>query len=105
MKYTRRDVLQQLAMIGLGGFCIPPGGTAMTDQCAVNTDETVSKYHQIGYVVVTPEGPDDGGDFGPNTPGTRTAGIQEALNYALNFGTPKNWSPRAGKNLYSRFPR
>ena len=34
------------------------------------------------YVFVTLEGPDDGGDFGPNTPGTRTSGIQEALDYA-----------------------
>ena len=34
------------------------------------------------YVSVTLEGPDDGGDFGRNTPGTRTGGIQEALDYA-----------------------
>ncbi|RPI85054.1 MAG: hypothetical protein EHM41_11820 [Chloroflexi bacterium] len=34
------------------------------------------------YVYVTLQGPDDGGDFGPNTPGTRTGGIQEALHYA-----------------------
>jgi hypothetical protein len=34
------------------------------------------------YVYVTLQGPDDGGDFGPNTPGTRTGGIQEALDYA-----------------------
>ncbi len=31
------------------------------------------------FVTVTPDGPDDGGDFGPKTPGTRTAGILEAL--------------------------
>lgn len=31
-------------------------------------------------VVVTPSGPTDGGDFGPNTVGTKTAGIQEAIN-------------------------
>ena len=34
------------------------------------------------YVFVTLEGPDDGGDFGPHTPGTKTSGIQEALDYA-----------------------
>jgi hypothetical protein len=34
------------------------------------------------YVNITPEGPEDGGDFGPYTPGTRTSGIQEALDYA-----------------------
>ena len=33
------------------------------------------------FVTVTPNGPDDGGDFGPNTPGTQTAGIQEAINF------------------------
>ena len=31
------------------------------------------------FVTVTPNGPFDGGDFGPNTPNTTTAGIQEAL--------------------------
>ncbi|MDP7619929.1 MAG: hypothetical protein QF652_06785 [Dehalococcoidia bacterium] len=38
------------------------------------------------YVYVTLEGPDDGGDFGRNTPGTRSGGIQEAVDYAhANF--------------------
>ncbi len=31
---------------------------------------------------MTPDGPADGGDFGPKTPGTKTSGIQEALDYA-----------------------
>ncbi len=35
-----------------------------------------------GYVLVTPGGPEDGGDFGPKTEGTKTGGIQEALDYA-----------------------
>lgn len=33
-------------------------------------------------VTVTPQGPTDGGDFGPNTPGTKTSGLQEAINHA-----------------------
>lgn len=37
---------------------------------------------RLGYVVVTPEGPKDGGDFGKYTRGTKTSGIQEALDYA-----------------------
>lgn len=41
------------------------------------------RYKGLGYIVVSPLGPSDGGDFGPNTPGTKTAGIQEALNEAL----------------------
>jgi hypothetical protein len=36
-------------------------------------------------VRVTLDGPDDGGDFGPNTPGTGTGGIQEALDYAHTY--------------------
>jgi hypothetical protein len=34
------------------------------------------------YISVTLDGPDDGGDFGPHTPGTRTSGIQEAMDFA-----------------------
>lgn len=41
-----------------------------------------SSIHSLGYVVVSPGGPDDGGAFGPNTPGTQTSGIQEAFDYA-----------------------
>ncbi len=36
----------------------------------------------LGQILVTPLGPTDGGDFGPNTPGTKTAGLQEAINHA-----------------------
>jgi hypothetical protein len=34
------------------------------------------------YLVVSPAGPEDGGDFGPKTPGTKTSGLQEAFNAA-----------------------
>lgn len=40
------------------------------------------RLHAMNYVVVSPEGPDDGGDFGPHTPGTKTSGIQEAFDCA-----------------------
>ena len=33
-------------------------------------------------IVVSPNGPADGGDFGPQTPNTKTSGIQEALDAA-----------------------
>ncbi|MEX2112668.1 MAG: hypothetical protein WD845_05745 [Pirellulales bacterium] len=33
-------------------------------------------------IVVSPQGPRDGGDFGPHTPGTKTSGLQEALDAA-----------------------
>ena len=35
-----------------------------------------------GDVVISPEGPLDGGDFGPHTPGTKTSGLQEAFDHA-----------------------
>jgi len=42
----------------------------------------IARCRSVNYVVVSPGGPDDGGDFGPKTPGTKTSGIQEALDYA-----------------------
>jgi len=42
----------------------------------------VSQWRSLNYIVVTPNGPEDGGDFGPKTPGTKTSGLQEALNRA-----------------------
>jgi len=42
----------------------------------------VNRKHQLGYLVVTPHGPKDGGDFGPHTPGTKTSGLQEAFQKA-----------------------
>ncbi len=50
------------------GFCEPAASSAPA--------------HALGYLLVTPGGPTDGGDFGPATPGTHTSGIQEALNAA-----------------------
>ncbi|HID21267.1 MAG TPA: hypothetical protein EYP14_02570 [Planctomycetaceae bacterium] len=45
-------------------------------------DPSVSEKALKPYVFVTLNGPDDGGDFGPHTPGTKTSGLQEALDYA-----------------------
>lgn len=42
----------------------------------------VDRKHSLGYLVVSPQGPRDGGDFGPHTPGTRTSGLQEAFDQA-----------------------
>lgn len=41
-----------------------------------------SNLSAMNYVIVSPEGPKDGGDFGPNTPDTKTSGIQEAFDFA-----------------------
>ncbi|MDG3004587.1 hypothetical protein [Paludisphaera mucosa] len=37
-------------------------------------------------LVVSPQGPRDGGDFGPHTPGTKTSGLQEAFDAAKARG-------------------
>ena len=42
----------------------------------------LAQRRAMNYVIVSPEGPKDGGDFGPNTPGTKTSGIQEAFDFA-----------------------
>ena len=44
--------------------------------------QDVAELHNLGYVVVSPNGPTDGGDFGPKTPGTKTSGLQEAFDHA-----------------------
>jgi hypothetical protein len=44
--------------------------------------EAMDRRRNPCYIVVSPNAPDDGGDFGPKTPGTKTSGIQEALDYA-----------------------
>lgn len=45
-------------------------------------DGDMQTYRRLDYVVVTPNGPDDGGDFGPHTPGSQTSGLQEAFDHA-----------------------
>lgn len=45
-----------------------------------------AQYGNLGYVTVTPHGPEDGGQFGPETPGTKTSGLQEAFNQAKATG-------------------
>jgi len=47
-------------------------------------DEVAASANQPGrnatnQIIVSPQGPRDGGDFGPHTPGTKTSGLQEAL--------------------------
>lgn len=56
----------------------------------VDLGSEVEHYRDLGFVVVTPNGPYDGGDFGRYTPGTRTAGIQEAIGYALASNPQKS---------------
>lgn len=49
------------------------------------------------FVIVSSSGPNDGGDFGPNTPGTSTQGFQEA--YASFGGSNGRMIIKAGRYL------
>ena len=40
----------------------------------------------LNNIIVSPQGPSDGGNFGPETPGTQTAGFAEAFAYAAKNG-------------------
>jgi hypothetical protein len=57
-------------------------GTVLLCVAAVATADTPAELHNLGYVVVSPSGPTDGGDYGPDTPGTQTSGFQEAFTFA-----------------------
>ena len=76
--------------------CLPPYycmGADINEDTLVNLKDyssvsknwlaEIQKLHHMGYVVITHTGPDDGGDFGANTPGTSTSGIQEAIDYSI----------------------
>jgi len=73
---------------------------------------SVARYRSLNYLVVTPGGPEDGGDFGPKTPGTKTSGLQEALDRAheqlkdvyivgggMNYAAKKAVAYRLGQTL------
>jgi hypothetical protein len=49
---------------------------------APSAEEGANLRPRRPYLLVSPAGPQDGGDFGPNTPGTKTAGLQEAFDAA-----------------------
>ena len=50
------------------------------------TSPTPAAIVSRNQIVVSPDGPSDGGDFGPHTPGTQTSGLQEALDAAKARG-------------------
>ena len=51
-----------------------------------NWQNCLEFFRSLGYVVVSPQGPTDGGDFGPDTPATTTSGLQEAFDYGSQSG-------------------
>lgn len=52
----------------------------------VRGDDDFPMRRPSNKLVVSPDGPRDGGDFGPQTPGTKTSGLQEAFNTAKKLG-------------------
>jgi hypothetical protein len=58
------------------------GATALFDASPLAAQEGGQKQRARNQIVVSPNGPHDGGDFGPHTPGTKTSGLQEALDAA-----------------------
>ncbi|MEZ6047564.1 MAG: hypothetical protein R3C11_18680 [Planctomycetaceae bacterium] len=67
----------------LAGALINQSQRAQAEPTSVSTNNiSVDRQKQLGFIVVTPQGPNDGGDFGPHTPGTKTSGLQEAFDLA-----------------------
>lgn len=66
------------ASILLQALASPAGGE---ESLVAPASDPVQAW-KLNRVVVTPNGPDDGGDFGSKTPGTRTSGLQEAFDHA-----------------------
>ena len=49
-------------------------------------DAGIPGTRPTNQIIVSPDGPADGGDFGPKTPGTKTSGLQEAFDAAKLYG-------------------
>ena len=77
---SRRKYLSHAAAFG----ALTTGGTLLAAQGSRPEGDlsNLPVGWKLNRVLVTPQGPDDGGDFGPHTPGTRTSGLQEALTAA-----------------------
>jgi hypothetical protein len=76
--------MTRLRVIAAGLFLAFSTLAATSPLKASSADDhkVVDRCHTLCYLVVSPDGPADGGDFGPKTPGTKTSGIQEALDRA-----------------------
>jgi hypothetical protein len=85
---TRRDFVKGSSIAGVAGLAGLFLGASLPRTPATESttiSKTLTQWSNIQrkpFVLITPNGPDDGGDFGPNTPDTTTDGIQEAVNEA-----------------------
>jgi hypothetical protein len=73
----RLSRLLLLASIGWGDALAygQPSPSGLSPDASVQSASSA----RVGRYVVSPDGPRDGGDFGPHTPNTRTSGLQEAF--------------------------
>lgn len=80
---SRRKYLTRTATLAAFGATAASAALASAGEAQPKSDlSDLPVGWKLNRVLVTPEGPDDGGDFGPRTPGTRTSGLQEALDAA-----------------------
>ena len=73
-------------MLWSWSWCSPPlprHGQDPASQAPLNVHPFAPRANRL---FVTPDGPEDGGDFGPRTPGTKTSGLQEAFDAAKARG-------------------
>jgi len=76
---------RSLCLHALAALILQSGVTASLHAQDTKPQE-FSPAWRLNRIVVTPHGPEDGGDFGPKTPGTRTSGLQEAFDAAKARG-------------------
>ena len=60
--------------------------SVLADDRASPEAQNADRFRGLGYIVVTPAGPRDGGDYGPQTPNSKTDGLQEAFDAAKASG-------------------
>ncbi|EME30670.1 uncharacterized protein Gasu_21270 [Galdieria sulphuraria] len=81
-----------LIWISIGVLLLIIIAVAWILQSEISKTNTVSSsvFNNAGYpVVLSPNGPDSEGNFGPNTPGTKTGGLAEAIKYAYDKALSK----------------
>src|SRR5688572_4795229 len=77
----RRCLLPVVLAAACFAVALLPGGTraVRANRAAPPGGQPDDVPLRPGYYVASPNGPQDGGDFGPGTPGTKTSGLQEAF--------------------------
>ena len=69
MAIRRIVIVHRIVACFLVLLCLSAGCSQNLQIGGDSSSNSIQGLKAMGYVVVTPKGPDDGGDFGPNTPG------------------------------------